>query len=132
MLLGGLLGALAAAALGAGLYAGLLRIPQRWLFGVTSWLILLLAAGMAAQGAMFLSQAGWLPPLGEQLWDTSGILAQDSPLGLLLHVFLGYVDRPDGVQVLFYGLTLVGIGGAMLLWGREEKAQAPGLAGDGD
>jgi high-affinity iron transporter len=132
MLAGSVLGAAAAALLGVALYAGLLRIPSRWLFGVTAWLILLLAAGMAAQGAMFLAQAGWLPPLGESLWDTSHILAQNSPLGLLLHVLLGYVERPDGVQVLFYGATLAMIGGAMLLWGREAKSSQDGLAFPGD
>ena len=49
------------------LYLGLLRIPVSRLFTVTGWMILLLAAGLAAQGAGFLVQANLLPPLGEQL-----------------------------------------------------------------
>src|SRR6185503_1038545 len=42
---------------GAALYFGLVSIPLRHLFAVTSWLVLLLAAGMASQGAAFLMQA---------------------------------------------------------------------------
>src|SRR5947209_12422186 len=44
MALGGALGLAAGAGAGAGLYLGLLRIPLRHLFTVTSWLVLLLAA----------------------------------------------------------------------------------------
>src|SRR6266700_1307879 len=47
MALGGALGLGAGMVAGAALYFGLVRIPVRHLFTVTSWLILLLAAGMA-------------------------------------------------------------------------------------
>ena len=57
MTLGGALGLAAGVAAGAGIYFGLVHIPMRHLFAVTSWLILLLAAGMASQGAAFLLQA---------------------------------------------------------------------------
>jgi high-affinity iron transporter len=120
---GGLLGLAAGVVLGAGLYLGLLRVPQRLLFSVTSWLILLLAAGMAAQGANFLVQAGLLPALGTAIWDTSGALAQSSAVGLVLHVLVGYMDRPDGIQLLFYGATVLVIGTLMLLWGKEPAAR---------
>ena len=48
MLWGGALGTVTGVGLGWALYLGLLRIPLRWFFGVTSALILLLAAGMAS------------------------------------------------------------------------------------
>jgi high-affinity iron transporter len=82
---GGILGLAGGAAIGALMYLGLLAIPLRRLFGVTAWLILLLAAGMASQGAAFLMQANLLPSLGNELWDTSSILSERSMLGLLLH-----------------------------------------------
>lgn len=66
MLTGGALGIALGSALGLTLYFGLLRIPARHLFTVTSGLILFLAAGMAAQGAAYLIQADWLPPLGRK------------------------------------------------------------------
>jgi high-affinity iron transporter len=78
MLGGGILGLAGGAAVGALIYFGLLAIPLRRLFTVTSWLILLLAAGMASQGAAFLMQANLLPSLGNDLWDTSLILSENS------------------------------------------------------
>jgi high-affinity iron transporter len=109
MLGGGILGLAGGAAIGALIYLGLLAIPLRRLFTVTSWLILLLAAGMASQGAAFLMQANLLPSLGNELWDTSSILSERSVLGLLLHVLIGYSAQPAGIQVVFYLVTLLGI-----------------------
>jgi high-affinity iron transporter len=109
MLGGGILGLAGGAAIGALIYLGLLAIPLRRLFTVTSWLILLLAAGMASQGAAFLMQANLLPSLGNELWDTSSMLSERSVLGLLLHVLIGYSAQPAGIQVVFYLATLLGI-----------------------
>jgi high-affinity iron transporter len=100
-------------AVGGALYFGLLRIPLRHLFAVTSWMILLLAAGMAAQGAAFLVQADLLPSFGNELWDTSGFLSEGSILGQVLHALIGYVSRPAGIQVVFYVGTLAIIGSLM-------------------
>lgn len=109
MLAGSLLGGAAAVALGLLIYFGLLRIPLRHVFKVTGIILVLIAAGLAAQAASLLVQAGRLPPLGYDLWDTSAILPQDSPVGFLLHILTGYVDRPMGIQLIAYGVTLVTI-----------------------
>jgi high-affinity iron transporter len=118
MLLGGVIGVALGVGTGAALYFGLLRIPMRHLFAVTSALILLLAAGMASQAASFLVQADLLPALGNQLWDSSWLLRDDSIAGRLLHSLIGYVAQPAGIQVLFYACALLLIGGAMLLMRR--------------
>lgn len=102
-------GLVAGAAVGALLYFGLLRIPTRHLFTVTGWMIILLAAGMAGQAGGYLVQAGVLPGLVEPLWDSSGWLPQNGVPGELLHVLVGYADRPSLTQVLFYAVTLGGI-----------------------
>jgi high-affinity iron transporter len=122
MLAGGLLGLAAGAAVGAVIYFGLLAIPLNRLFTVTSWLILLLAAGMASQGAAFLMQANLLPPLGNDLWDTSSILGERSMLGTLLHVLIGYSAQPAGIQVVFYLATILVIGSLMRLLGARRPA----------
>jgi high-affinity iron transporter len=109
MLLGSALGLSGGLALGFGLYFGLVHIPTRQLFTVTSGLILLLAAGLAAEGAGFLAQAGWLPELGGTMWDSSQILSEDSLAGRLLHTLIGYQDRPLGIQLVFYILTVTTI-----------------------
>lgn len=123
LLTGGLVGLVVGVAMGAGLYFGLLTIPMRHLFAVTSWLILLLAAGMAAQGAAFLLQADLVPPLGN-LWDTSGILSEKSLLGQALHALIGYVAQPTGIQLVFYLGTLVLIASLMRLFGRGSSGPA--------
>src|SRR6516225_4494836 len=78
LIAGGALGLLGGVAMGAALYLGLLRIPTRRLFTVTSWMVLLAAAGMAAQAAGYLVLADLLPPLGNAIWDTSAVLTEDS------------------------------------------------------
>jgi high-affinity iron transporter len=123
LLLGGVLGLTVGVGIGAALYLGLLTIPMRHLFTVTSWLILLLAAGMASQGAAFLLQADLLPPLGN-LWDTSRILSEQSIVGQALHALVGYVARPTGIQLVFYLGTVVLIAGLMRLFGRAPSSNA--------
>ena len=103
---GGVLGLAAGVAIGTALYFGLLRIPMKHFFTVTSWLILLLAAGMAAQGAAYLVQADILPALGETIWDTSYLLPDDSVIGKMMHTLVGYTARPYGIQLGFYAVTL--------------------------
>src|SRR4051812_49505279 len=115
MVLGGALGVLGGMMAGAALYYGLVSIPLRHLFAVTGWMILLLAAGMAAQAAAFLAQADLLPSLGNQLWDTSFLLTEDSLVGKVLHTLIGYTAQPAGIQIVFYLATLIVIGGLMLL-----------------
>ncbi len=106
MAVGAALGFAGAVGLGAVLYAGLARIPLHRVFGVTNIMILLLAAGMAAQAAGFLVQADILPPLGHALWNSSAILSENSILGRVLHALVGYVARPAPIQLVFYVGTL--------------------------
>jgi len=123
MLLGGVLGLAGGALLGLALYFGLVRIPIRHLFTVTGWLILLLAAGMASQASVYLVQAGLLPALGSGLWDTSAVLPVHTVPGQMLHVLIGYDDRPMGVQLIAYLATILTIGGLMLLLNRNPRPQ---------
>ncbi|HAN57093.1 MAG TPA: iron permease [Betaproteobacteria bacterium] len=109
MVMGGVGGVVAGVLVGLLLYHGLLRIPARHFFSITSWLILLLAAGLAAQAAGFLNQAGLLPALGNTVWNTSHILSQTSLTGQFLHILVGYVARPSGIQLVFYVGTLMTI-----------------------
>lgn len=109
MLAAGLAGAALAAAVGAGLYAGLLRIPMKYLFSVTNVMIVLLMAGMASQAVGFLIQADILPPLVTPVWDTSFLLTEGSLTGKMLHALIGYTARPAGSQVLIYLVILVGV-----------------------
>jgi len=102
-----LLGIGAGILVGATLYQGLLRIPARNLFVVTSWLITMLAAGMAAQAVTFLSAAGLIDVVDTPVWDSSSILNEDSIPGRMLHTLVGYMDRPNVVQLIAWGSTIL-------------------------
>src|SRR5260370_1261770 len=116
------------AAGGSAIYFGLVRLPMRPLFSVTGWLSLLLAAGMASQGAAFLLQADLLPPLGQSLWDTSFLLSEQSLTGRVLHTLIGYTAQPAGIQLVFYLATLIVIGSLMRIVGGATPAARPKAA----
>jgi high-affinity iron transporter len=107
LLVGGLLGIAAGAAFTGLTYYGLLAIPSRYIFSVTSWLIALLAAGMAAQAAQFLNNAGTVVMLDRTIWDTSWLLSDGSIPGRLLHTLIGYTERPTEMQLVVYIGTLL-------------------------
>jgi high-affinity iron transporter len=102
LLIGGLLGIGTGAAFTALTYFGLLAIPTRYIFSVTSWLIALLAAGMAAQSVQFLNSAGVLLALDNTVWDTSWLLSESTLFGHLVHTLIGYSERPSLMQLIVY------------------------------
>jgi high-affinity iron transporter len=106
MALGGFIGLLLGSLVCLATYLGLITIPTRYLFAVTSALIALLAAGMAAQAIAFLEQADIVTALDQTVWDTSWILSDSSVLGRALHTLIGYVDQPTAMQLIVYGATL--------------------------
>lgn len=111
MFAGGLAGVACGAVISWLIYRGLLAIPTGRLFSVTNGLVALLAAGMAGQAAVCLVKADWLPSLGDQLWDTSGLLSDASLAGRALHALVGYSDRPMGVQLAAYLVVLAALVG---------------------
>ena len=106
LMVGGALGLVLGGALSALTFFGLVRIPPKYLFGTTTTLITLLAAGLAGQCAVFLQQAGLVNALSNSVWNTSEILSDKSIPGRVLHTLIGYSDEPSGLQVLIYCLTL--------------------------
>ncbi|HXN16036.1 MAG TPA: FTR1 family protein [Usitatibacter sp.] len=123
MLVGGIVGLAGGAAVGWLLFAGLLRIPLKWFFTATSFLVLLLAAGMASQAARFLIQAEVLPSLAAPLWDTSHVVANSSLAGKVLQGLVGYDARPAGMQIAFFLVALVAIVAGMN-WARRRSENA--------
>ena len=128
MVAGGGLGILGGALLSALMYFGLMAIPMRRLFAVTTWLITLLAAGMASQAVVFLQQAGYFQSFAEPLWDTSGILPEDSIPGRLLRSLIGYSDSPTAAQLAACLLTIAVIIMLMRMVGRRRNAGMASLA----
>ncbi|MGH1378443.1 MAG: FTR1 family iron permease [Alphaproteobacteria bacterium] len=110
IMLGGLMGIVGGSIVGAMLYFGLLKTVKRYLFTVTSWMLIILTAGMAAQGANFLVAAGVLPELISQVWDTSALIPGHGFVGETLKVLIGYTPRPSGMELVFYCSVLFGVG----------------------
>jgi high-affinity iron transporter len=97
------------------LYFGLAAIPLKRMFSVTGVLVTLLAAGLAASAVQQLSNAGILNLLDTSLWDSSWLLSESSWVGRILHVLLGYMDKPTGMQLIAYATTALGIFGLVYL-----------------
>jgi high-affinity iron transporter len=100
--LGGVIGLVLGALVCMLTYAGLISIPMRSLFAVTTVLITLLAAGMAAQAAAFLEKANWLTAMSSVVWDSSWLLDESSIPGKALHTLIGYTDQPTAMQLGVY------------------------------
>ncbi len=98
-----------------GLVGGTLAVTTAWLFfrgfaflrlqtffRVTGVLLLLVAAGLLTTGVNVLIGLGYLPPLVPQLWNTSWLVRDGSPLGALLGALMGYRSRPSLLEVLAF------------------------------
>jgi high-affinity iron transporter len=109
LFLGGMAGLGLGALVSALTYFGLVSIPARRLFAVTTTLITLLAAGLAAQCVGFLQRAFIFSSLSEPLWDTSEVLPEGGIPGRVLHTLIGYADQPTPLQLLAYAATLAAI-----------------------
>ena len=123
---GGMLGLAAGASVSALTYAGLVKIPPRYLFSVTSMLIAFLAAGMASQCVAFLEPD--LDLWSTMLWDTSWLLPSNSLAGRVLHTLIGYDDRPSIMQAVAYIVTLAAILVAMRVFAPAKPKAKPKLA----
>jgi high-affinity iron transporter len=106
LLLGGILGIGCGAMVSWLLYRGLVAISLGRLFAVTSWLVALLAAGLASQAAALLAKVDLIPNWGFEIWDTSWLLDENSIAGRALRALIGYSDRPMGVQLAAYVAVL--------------------------
>ena len=103
--MGAIAGLVSGTAVGVALYYGLLRISPRALFSVTGWMLILLASGMVSQALGLLQMGDFIPVLLPTVWDSSRILSEQSFLGGVLHVLIGYSARPSIIQIIGYVFT---------------------------
>lgn len=105
MLSGGGIGLVLGVLVAVVLYRSLIKLPIRHVFSAVTFLIVLLAAGMASQGVAYLVMIDELPALGQSIWNTSSLISERSIVGQLLHALMGYDDRPSGMQVLAFAVV---------------------------
>ena len=120
IIIGGTIGLFVGAAVGIGICYGILKFATRHIFNATSWMLILLAAGMVSQAMGFLSAAGYVPEIIYPLWDSSAIIKESSLIGAILHTLVGYCDRPSGIQLISYLLTFAGIATILRLYGQAK------------
>src|SRR5437899_867012 len=123
--LGGVLGLVAsvAAALGWAIFRGGRQLSLPRFFGVTSVLLLVVAAGLFSTGIGKLIGLGFIPA-ADPLWDTSWLLRDDSVVGGFLSGLTGYRARPTAPEVIGYVGYLVGAG-LLFFTPRTPRAETP-------
>jgi len=108
---GGLLGLTIALAIGYAGYKGARWLNLRIFFNYTGVLLIIFAAGLLAHGIHEFQEAGILPVVIEQVWDTNGFLNENVGLGSFLKAIFGYNGNPELVEVsLYFGYL------ALALW----------------
>lgn len=120
---GSVIGLLCGTAMGLGIYYGLVKISPKHLFGTAGWLLVFVAAGMAAQASELLTASGLLPDFAPALWNTSSIISERSIFGQILHVLIGYSESPGGTQIIAYLTTVILLGGFLTL--NKNKKNVP-------
>jgi high-affinity iron transporter len=106
-LFGAALGLAIATAIGVLLYRGAVSLDIRAFFKITGALILVVAAGLLAFSVHELQEAGWLPFLTAQAYDTSGALSHESGIGAILRALIGYNATPSVLEVLAWAGYLI-------------------------
>lgn len=101
-LIGAALGLAAAILIGFLIYASTARLNIRLFFNITSVLLLLFAAGLLAHGIHEFQEAGVIPTVNGQVWNTNNILDENSSLGQMLKAVVGYNGNPSLEEVVGY------------------------------
>ncbi len=83
-------------------FRGFHRMNLRLFFQVTGVLLLFVAAGLASSGVNKLIGLGYVSPIVPQVWNSSWLVRDDSPLGAVLGALVGYRSRPSLLEVLVY------------------------------
>lgn len=102
LMVGALSGLLSGIVVGFALYYGLLKILGKHFFTVTTYLLVLLAAGMTSQAIGFLSMGGIVPEIIYPVWDSSFLISEQGIIGKVLHALIGYIARPSAAQLIGY------------------------------
>ena len=112
---GALLGIALSVLLGVGLYQGGVKINLRQFFRYTGVFILLVAAGLLAGAVRRLHEAGVWNQLQQVVFDSSGVLPEDSALGVVLGGLLGFEREASGKSAGLRTHMLVAMGAAMFM-----------------
>ena len=107
---GAVAGLVISVSLGVALYLGSRRLNLRQFFTVTGILLIVFAAGLLAHAVHEFQEAGVLPETVEHVWNTNGIVSEDSHAGEFLTALFGYNGDPSALEVgVWAGYLLVAL-----------------------
>jgi high-affinity iron transporter len=101
-LIGGGLGLGLAVLLGVGIMKYSVRLDLKTFFNITGFFLILFAAGLVARGIGEFGEAGVIAPVVQSVWDTNGVINDQSGAGRILAALVGYVGSPSLSQVIGY------------------------------
>jgi high-affinity iron transporter len=126
--IGAIVGLVIAISLGVALYMGSRRLNLRQFFTVTGVLLIVFAAGLLAHGIHEFQEAGLLPMTIEHVWNTNGVINEDSTAGEFLGTLFGYNGDPSLLEVVAWAAYIVIALGYFLRplvdWRRRDTAPA--------
>jgi high-affinity iron transporter len=110
--IGATAGILAAVGLGYAVYALGTRINLGAFFKYTGAFLIIVAAGLLAQGVVELQEAGIFPAFFHPLWDVSGmpVLGATGAFGQFLGILVGWDPSPDLLEFSVWLIYLLVVG----------------------
>jgi high-affinity iron transporter len=84
------------------IYKGLIQYAGKYIFQISTILLTFVAAGLAAEGAGILTSCGLVEFGSNILWDSSYFVNNNSMVGKVLKIIIGYDARPNLLQIIFY------------------------------
>ncbi len=100
-------GLLVALAVAVAIYRMGIRLNISRFFTVVGAALMVVAAGLLANMVENLQTLGVVPGANLRLWDTGGLIADNSIAGDVLHGLLGYAASPTALQLTTYLVFLV-------------------------
>ncbi len=99
-------GVLGGIIIGYGVYLGLKGMNLKYLFNISSTLLVLFATGLFARGVHEFQEANLIPTFVEHIWDMNHIVHENGLLGGFMKSLFGYNGNPSLMEVLIYFSSL--------------------------
>src|SRR6185369_16733673 len=80
------IGSISGFIVGMVIYTGLITLAGKYIFRISTILLILIAAGLASEAAGILTSTGAIEIYREALWDTSWLIDNNSIVGKLLRI----------------------------------------------
>ena len=102
LLLGAALGLVVALGVAYAIFKLGTKINLGLFFKVLGTFLMVCAAGLIADAVENLQRLGWVPIGKHILWNSSGLVSEQSNIGDVLHQLVGYAEQPTIMQVAMW------------------------------